>query len=195
MCNVWQARYINPNGRRRLLGSFMHGSMANALPQAIGAQLSHPGRQVISMSGDGGLSMLLGELVTAAAYKLPVKIIVFNNSTLGMVKVEMLVDGLPDFGVDVPPVDYAAVASALGIFGQRVEKPTDIRSAFEAAFAHNGPALVDVVTDPLALSLPPTITGAQVRGFALAVSKVVMNGGVGEAVKLAKSNARLIPRP
>jgi pyruvate dehydrogenase (quinone) len=195
MCNVWQARYINPNGRRRLLGSFMHGSMANALPQAIGAQLSHPGRQVISMSGDGGLSMLLGELVTAAAYKLPVKIIVFNNSTLGMVKVEMLVDGLPDFGVDVPPVDYAAVANALGIFGQRIEKPTDIRSAFEAAFAHNGPALVDVVTDPLALSLPPTITGAQVRGFALAVSKVVMNGGVGEAVKLAKSNARLIPRP
>jgi pyruvate dehydrogenase (quinone) len=195
MCNVWQARYINPNGRRRIIGSFLHGSMANALPQAIGAQLGHPGRQVISMSGDGGLSMLLGELVTAVAYKLPVKIIVFNNSTLGMVKVEMLVDGFPDFGVDMPPVDYAAVANALGIFGQRVEKPTDIRSAFEAAFAHDGPALVDVVTDPLALSLPPTITGEQVRGFALAVSKVVMNGGVGEAVKLAKSNVRLIPRP
>lgn len=195
MCNVWQARYINPNGRRRLIGSFLHGSMANALPQAIGAQISHPGGQVISMSGDGGLAMLLGELMTVAAYKLPVKIIVFNNSTLGMVKVEMLVDGFPDYGVDMPPVDYAAVANALGIFGQRVEKPTDIRAAFEAALGHDGPALVDVVTDPLALSLPPTITGEMVRGFALAVSKVVMNGGAGEAVKLAKSNVRLLPRP
>jgi pyruvate dehydrogenase (quinone) len=193
MCNVWQARYINPNGRRRIIGSFLHGSMANALPQAVGAQLSHPGRQVVSMSGDGGLAMLMGELITVAAYKLPVKIIVFNNSTLGMVKVEMLVDGFPDFGVDVPPVDYAAVANALGIYGQRVEKPTEIRRALEAALAHDGPALVDLVTDPLALSLPPTITGDMVRGFALAVSKVVMNGGAGEAVKLAKSNARLIP--
>jgi pyruvate dehydrogenase (quinone) len=195
MCNVWTARYINPNGRRRLIGSFLHGSMANALPQAVGAQLSHPGRQVISVSGDGGLSMLMGELVTVAAYKLPVKIVVFNNSTLGLVKVEMLVDGFPDFGVDVPMVDYAAVANALGIFGQRVEKPTEIKAALEAAFAHDGPALVDLVTDPLALSLPPTITGEQLRGFALAMSKVVMNGGVGEAVKLAKTNVRNIPRP
>lgn len=193
MCNVWQARYINPNGRRRLIGSFLHGSMANALPQAIGAQFAHPDRQVISMCGDGGLSMLMGELITVAANTLPVKIIVFNNSTLGMVKVEMLVDGFPDFGVDVPSIDYAAVANALGIFGQRVEKPTDIRSALEAALAHDGPALVDLVTDPLALSLPPTISGEMVRGFALGVSKVVMNGGVGEAVKLAKSNLRLLP--
>ncbi len=195
MCNVWTARYINPNGKRRLIGSFLHGSMANALPQAVGAQFSHPGRQVISVSGDGGLSMLLGELVTVAAYKLPVKIIVFNNSTLGMVKVEMLVDGFPDFGVDVPSVDYAAVANALGIFGRRVEKPTEIADALRAAFAHDGPALVDLVTDPLALSLPPTITGVQLKGFALAMSKVVMNGGVGEAVKLAKTNLRNIPRP
>jgi pyruvate dehydrogenase (quinone) len=193
MCNVWQARYINPNGSRRLIGSFLHGSMANALPQAIGAQFSHPGRQVIAMCGDGGLSMQMGELITVAANALPVKIIVFNNSTLGMVKVEMLVDGFPDFGVDMPSVDYAAVANALGIFGQRVEKPTDIRSALEAALAHDGPALVDLVTDPMALSLPPTITGEMVRGFALAVSKVVMNGGTGEAVKLAKSNLRLLP--
>jgi pyruvate dehydrogenase (quinone) len=195
MCNVWTARYINPNGRRRLIGSFLHGSMANALPQAVGAQFSHPGRQVVSVSGDGGLSMLLGELVTVAAYKLPVKIVVFNNSTLGMVKVEMLVDGFPDFGVDVPPVDYAAIAGALGIFARRVEKPTEIAEALRAAFAHDGPALVDLVTDPLALSLPPTITGVQLKGFALAMSKVVMNGGVGEAVKLAKTNLRNIPRP
>jgi pyruvate dehydrogenase (quinone) len=110
-----------------------------------------------------------------------------------MVKVEMLVDGFPDFGVDVPSADYAAVANSQGIFGQRVEKPTDIRAALEAALAHDGPALVDLVTNPLALSLPPTISGEMVRGFALAVSKVVMNGGAGEAVKLAKSNVRLIP--
>jgi pyruvate dehydrogenase (quinone) len=195
MCNVWTARYISPNGKRRLIGSFVHGSMANAVPQAIGAQLSHPERQVISVSGDGGLSMLLGELVTVAAYKLPVKIVVFNNSTLGLVKVEMLVDGFPDFGVDVPMVDYAAVANSLGIYGQRVEDPTDVRSALQKALAHDGPALVDLVTDPLALSLPPTISGVQLRGFALAMSKVVMNGGVGEAVALAKTNLRNIPRP
>ncbi|MDX6320411.1 MAG: hypothetical protein QOF52_269, partial [Propionibacteriaceae bacterium] len=195
MCNVWTARYINPNGSRRLIGSFLHGSMANALPHAIGAQLAYPGRQVISVCGDGGLAMLLGELVTVAAYELPVKIIVFNNSTLGMVKLEMLVDGLPDFGVDVSPVNYAALAASLGIHSKRVEKPGEISGAFLDAFQYSGPALVDLVTDPLALSVPPTITGEQLRGFALAMSKMVMNGGAGEAVKLAKSNLRNIPRP
>jgi pyruvate dehydrogenase (quinone) len=195
MCNLWSARYLTPNGRRRMLGSLVHGSMANALPMAIGAQVAQPGRQVVSISGDGGLSMLMGELVTVAAYGLPVKVVVFNNSTLGLVKVEMLVDGIPDFGVDVPMVDYAAVAAALGIHSQRVEDPADIRGALEAAFAHDGPALVDLVTDPMALSIPPEITAAQVKGFALSMSKIVMNGGVGEAVKLARSNLRNIPRP
>ncbi|MFE3289869.1 pyruvate dehydrogenase [Rhodococcus sp. NPDC059234] len=195
MCNVWTARYLNPNGSRRFLSSALHGSMANALPHAIGAQIACPGRQVVSVSGDGGLSMLLGELVTVAAYRLPVKIVVFDNSTLGMVKLEMLVDGLPDFGVDVPAVDYAAVAAALGIFSRRVEDPADIESGLRAAFDHDGPALVDLVTDPMALSLPPTITGGQVKGFALAMSRMVMNGGAGEAVKMAKSNLRNIPRP
>ncbi|NQX25868.1 pyruvate dehydrogenase [Microbacteriaceae bacterium VKM Ac-2854] len=190
MGNVWQARYLTPNGRRRLIGSYLHGSMANALPQAIGAQISHPGRQVVSLSGDGGLSMLMGELVTVAMYKLPVKIVVFNNSTLGLVKVEMLVDGFPDFGVDVPMVDYAAVANALGITGIRVEDPRTLDDALAAAFAAEGPALVDIVTDPLALSLPPTITGTQVKGFALAMSKIVMNGGAGEAVAMARTNIR-----
>ncbi|NLE80172.1 MAG: pyruvate dehydrogenase [Rhodococcus sp.] len=195
MCNVWAARYVNPNGRRRFLTSALHGSMANALPHAIGAQMAEPKRQVISMSGDGGLSMLLGELVTVAMYRLPVKVVVFDNSTLGMVKLEMLVDGLPDFGVDVPSVDYAAVAAALGIFSTRIENPADIESGLREAFAHDGPALVDIVTDPRALSLPPTITGEQVGGFALAMSKVVMNGGVGEAVQMAKANIKNIPRP
>ncbi|MBT2273034.1 pyruvate dehydrogenase [Rhodococcus qingshengii] len=195
MCNVWTARYLNPNGSRRFISSALHGSMSNALPHAMGAAWSSPGRQVISVSGDGGLSMLLGELVTVAMYKLPVKIVVFNNSTLGMVKLEMLVDGLPDFGVDVPAVDYAAVAAALGIFSRRIENPADIEAGLRAALDHDGPALVDLVTDPLALSLPPTITGGQMKGFALAMSKMVTNGGVGEAVQMAKSNLRNVPRP
>ncbi|ROP56935.1 MULTISPECIES: pyruvate dehydrogenase [unclassified Rathayibacter] len=190
MGNVWQARYVTPNGRRRLLGSYSHGSMANALPQAVGAQLAQPGRQVVSLSGDGGLSMLMGELVTVAAYKLPVTIVVFNNSTLGLVKVEMLVDGFPDFAVDVPMVDYAQVATAVGIRGIRVEDPREVESALREALADPGPVLVDVVTDPLALSLPPTVTGAQVKGFALAMSKMVMNGGAGEAIALARSNVK-----
>ncbi|GAA3620792.1 pyruvate dehydrogenase [Marihabitans asiaticum] len=194
MCNVWTARYVTPNGRRRLIGSFLHGSMANALPQAIGASLSHPGRQVISVSGDGGLSMLLGELITAAAYDLPITIVVFNNSTLGMVKLEMLVDGLPDFGVDVPGVDYAGMAAALGFHTERVDHPRGIREALTSALAHQGPALVDVRTDPMALSIPPEITGEQVLGFATAMSRVVLNRGAGEAVAMARSNLRNIPR-
>ena len=195
MCNVWAARYVWPNGRRRFLTSALHGSMANALPHAIGAQFADADRQVVSVSGDGGLSMLLGELITVAMYRLPVKIVVFDNSTLGMVKLEMLVDGLPDFGVDVPSVDYAAVAAALGLYSVRVERPEDIESGFRRALEHDGPALVDVVTDPRALSLPPSLTGAQVGGFALAMSKMVMNGGVGEAVAMARSNLRNVPLP
>jgi pyruvate dehydrogenase (quinone) len=195
MCNVWSARYLNPNGRRRFLSSALHGSMANALPHAIGAQVALPARQVVSMSGDGGLSMLMGELVTVAMYRLPVKIVVFNNSTLGMVKLEMLVEGLPDFGVDVPATDYAAVASALGMFSVRIEDPSDLDSGIRSALEHDGPALVDIVTDPNALSLPPNITGGQIKGFALAMSRTVMNGGVGEAVQMAKSNLRNVPLP
>ncbi len=193
MGNVWQARYITPNGRRRIIGSFLHGSMANAVPQAIGAQIAYPDRQVVTISGDGGVSMLLGELITVAAYDLPITVVVFNNSTLGLVKLEMLVDGFPDFGVDVPSVDYAAVAGALGFQSQRVEDPRMLRQALETALAHPGPSLVDVVTDPLALSLPSAISGEQVKGFSLALSKIVLGGGVGEAVRLVRSNIRHVP--
>jgi pyruvate dehydrogenase (quinone) len=193
MGNVWQARYINPNGRRRIIGSYLHGSMANAVPQAIGAQVAYPGRQVVTISGDGGISMLLGELITVAAYNLPVKIVVFNNSTLGLVKLEMFVAGFPDFGVDVPSVDYAKIADAVGIFARRVEDPGELESALAAAFSHDGPALVDIVTDPFALSLPASITAGQVKGFTLGVSKIVLNGGVGEAVQLLRSNIRHLP--
>jgi pyruvate dehydrogenase (quinone) len=194
MCNVWTARYINPLGTRRLIGSYLHGSMANALPHAIGAQLAYPGRQVVSVSGDGGLSMLLGELITAAALRLPLNVVLFNNSTLGMVKLEMLVDGLPDFGVDVPETNYAAVAQALGFHGIRVTDPALIEEAYREAFAHPGPSLVELITDPKALSIPPKITGSQVLGFATAMSKVVLNRGAGEAVSMARSNLRNIPR-
>ncbi|WP_024794827.1 pyruvate dehydrogenase [Tomitella biformata] len=195
MCNVWTARYLDATSERRFLSSAIHGSMANALPHAMGAQLAYPGRQVISVSGDGGFAMLLSEILTVAMYKIPVKVVLFDNSTLGMVKAEMLVDGLPDFGVDVAPVDYAAIAAAAGIHSQRVERPADIRAALDAAFAVDGPALVHLITDPRALSIPPTVTGEQLKGFALAMSKTVLGGGIGEAVKLARTNLRNIPRP
>ena len=193
MCNVWAARYITPNGRRRVIGSFLHGTMANALPHAIGAQFAYPGRQVISMSGDGGLGMLLGELLTVALHRLPVKIITFNNSSLGMVKLEMLVSGLPDFETDHASVNYAAIAKAAGLHAIRIEQPKDIRAGLEDALKHPGPALVDIVTDPNALSIPPHITGTQMAGFALAATKTVLEGGVGKMLELARSNLRNIP--
>ncbi|MEV4381025.1 pyruvate dehydrogenase [Streptosporangium sp. NPDC049644] len=195
MCNVWAARYLSPNGRRRIIGSFVHGSMANALPHAIGAQFTDRGRQVVSLSGDGGLGMLLGELLTVRLHDLPVKTVVFNNSSLGMVKLEMLVDGLPDFGTDHAPVDYAAIAAAAGIGSLRVEDPADVREALTTAFATPGPFLLDVVTDPDVLAMPPRITTGQVKGFALAAGKIVLTGGVGRMVDMAKANLRSIPRP
>jgi pyruvate dehydrogenase (quinone) len=195
MCNVWAARYITPNGRRRVIGSFLHGTMASALPHAIGAQFAYPGRQVISMSGDGGLGMLLGELLTLAKYDLPVKVVTFNNSSLGMVELEMLVDSLPSFETDNGDFDYAAIAQAAGIHALRVEQPSDIREALADAFAHRGPALVDLVTDPNAMSIPPHITAEQVKGFAVAAGKLVLDGGVGTMLDLARSNLRNIPRP
>ncbi len=194
MCNVWTARYINPLGTRRLIGSFLHGSMANALPQAIGAQFAYPDRQVVAVCGDGGLSMLLGDLLTAKTYDLPITVVLFNNSTLGMVKLEMLVDKLPDFGVDVPDVDYAAIAQAMGWTSVRVTDPRQLEGAMADALAVKGPSLVDIVTNPHALSIPPKVSSDQVFGFATAVSKIVLNGGAGEAVSMARSNFRNIPR-
>lgn len=194
MCNVWTARYIDPLGTRRLIGSLLHGSMANALPMALGAQVAFPDRQVVSVSGDGGLSMLLGELITAKMYNLPVKVVVFNNSTLGMVKLEMLVNGIPDFQTDVPDTNYAEIARAIGFHAERVEDASRLADAYREAFAAPSPALVEVITDPNALSLPPAITGGQVVGFATAMSKIVLNGGIAEAFSMATSNMRNIPR-
>ena len=194
MCNVWTARYIDPLGTRRIIGSLLHGSMANALPMALGAQVAYPDRQVVSVSGDGGLSMLLGELITAKMYDLPIKVVVFNNSTLGMVKLEMLVNGLPDFQTDVPDTNYAEIARAIGFHAERVEDASRLEGAYREAFAAPGPALVEVITDPNALSLPPAITGGQVVGFATAMSKIVLNRGIAEAFSMATSNMRNIPR-
>ncbi|WP_412076340.1 pyruvate dehydrogenase [Streptomyces xanthophaeus] len=195
MCNVWAARYLSPNGKRRIIGSFSHGSMANALPQAIGAQFTDRGRQVVSMSGDGGFSMLMGDFLTLVQYDLPVKVVLFNNSSLGMVELEMLVSGLPSYGTANKNPDFAAIARAAGAYGVRVEKPKQLSGALKDAFRHKGPALVDVVTDPNALSIPPRISAEMVTGFALSASKIVLDGGVGRMVQMARSNLRNVPRP
>ncbi|WP_327660937.1 MULTISPECIES: pyruvate dehydrogenase [unclassified Streptomyces] len=195
MCNVWAARYISPNGRRRVIGSFSHGSMANALPMAIGAQFTDRNRQVVSMSGDGGFSMLMGDFLTLVQYDLPVKVVLFNNSSLGMVELEMLVAGLPSYGTTNKNPDFAAIARAAGAYGVRVEKPKQLAGALKDAFRHKGPALIDVVTDPNALSIPPKISAEMVTGFALSASKIVLDGGVGRMVQMARSNLRNMPRP
>ncbi|GAA2445754.1 pyruvate dehydrogenase [Streptomyces lavendulocolor] len=195
MCNVWAARYLTPNGRRRIIGSFSHGSMANALPQAIGAQFTDRRRQVVSMSGDGGFSMLMGDFLSLVQHDLPVKVVLFDNSSLGMVELEMLVAGLPSYGTTNLNPDFAAIARAAGAYGVRVEKPKDLAGALKDAFRHKGPALVDVVTDPNALSIPPKIKSEMVTGFALSASKIVLDGGVGRKLQMARSNLRNVPRP
>ena len=195
MCNVWGARYITANGKREQIGSFRHGTMANALPQALGAQAANPGRQVITFSGDGGLSMLMGELLTVKLHNLPIKMFVFNNSSLGMVKLEMLVQGLPEHETDHESVNFAKIAEASGIKHFRIEDPKDAPEQIKKALAYNGPALIDVVTDPNALSLPPTLTIEQLMGFSKAATRTVLDGGVGQMITMAKSNLRNIPRP
>ncbi|AXK46846.1 pyruvate dehydrogenase [Brachybacterium saurashtrense] len=194
MCNVWGARYITPNGARRLFGSWHHGTMANALPQAIGASMAFPDRQVISMSGDGGLGMLMGELLTVKRHDLNTKILVFNNSSLGMVKLEMLVEGLPDHGTDHEQVDYATIARAVGLGAVRITDPKKLPTQLAEALATPGPMLIDVVTDPDALSMPPKISAQQIRGFATASTKIVLGGGVGRMLDMAAANLRNMPR-
>ncbi len=192
MCNVWAARYITPNGKKDELASFRHGTMANALPQAIGAQAADRDRQVITFSGDGGMAMLLGELITVKEHNLPVKMMVFNNSTLGMVKLEMMVAGLKEFGTSHEGVNFADIAQAAGITSFRVEKPQDLKKTLKQALDHDGPVLVDIVTDPNALSLPPNFDWAMIKGFTESAVKTVLDGGIGNMVTLARSNLRNI---
>lgn len=185
---IWAARYLTMNGRRRLLGSFVHGSMASALPQALGAQASHPGRQVVSMSGDGGLAMLLGDLLSLHQLNLPVKIVVFRNETLGFVELEMKAAGLLDFGTGLDNPSFAGIANAAGVMGFTVESPEQVRSALEQALAHEGPALVEVLVNRQELSMPPTVTLEQAKGFGLFMLKAVLSGRGDEVIDLAKTN-------
>lgn len=193
MCCVWGARYINnPAGKRRMLGSFNHGSMANAMPQAIGAALACPGRQVIAMCGDGGLSMLLGDLATISQYQLPVKVIVFNNRSLGMVKLEMEVAGLPDWQTDMVNPDFALVAQAMGMKGITVTDPDNVEQALKEALMYKGAVLVNVLTDPNALAMPPKIEFNQVKGMALSMTKLMLNGRMEEVLDTIKANYKHI---
>ena len=189
---IWAARYLRMNGRRRMVGSLVHGSMANAMPQAIGIQAAQPHRQVISLSGDGGFTMLMGDVITLKQQKLPVKIVVFNNGVLGFVALEMKAAGFVDMGVDLENPDFAAMAAAMGIHAQRVEDPGELPGAVAAMLAHDGPALLDVVTAKQELSMPPTIGAEQIRGFSLWVLRAVMSGRGDAVVDLAKTN--LLPR-
>jgi pyruvate dehydrogenase (quinone) len=189
---IWAARYLSMNGRRRLIGSWVHGSMANAMPHAIGIQAAQPGRQVVSLSGDGGFTMLMGDLVTLTQMKLPVKIVIFNNGTLGFVALEMKAAGLVEAGVDLQNPDFAAMARAMGIHAIRVEDPGELPGAMRDVLSHPGPAVLDVVTATRELSMPPTINLAEVKGFSLWVLRAVMSGRGDEVIDLARTN--LLPR-
>src|SRR5271167_2485906 len=185
---IWAARYLTMNGRRRLLGSFNHGSMANALPQAIGAQVSHPGRQVVTLSGDGGLAMLMGDLLSLHQHKLPVKIIVFSNGALSFVELEMLAAGILGQGTELMNPDFVALARSAGMFGVRVEDPADLKKAVTEAFQHDGPALIEAVVNRTELSMPPTVKLDQAVGFNLWALKAVLNGRGDKVIDLALSN-------
>lgn len=191
---IWAARYLRMNGRRRLLGSFNHGSMANALPQGIGAQAAFPGRQVVTLSGDGGLAMLMGELLTVRQFGLPVKIIVFNNGTLGFVEMEMKAAGLIETGVALDNPDFAAMARAIGLHGVRVTDPGEVEAGVREVLAHPGPALLDAVTARTELSMPPKITLEQMKGFTLYMAKAIISGRGDEVLELGKTNAGLLSR-
>ncbi len=190
MCCVWGARYLRATKGRRLLGSFNHGSMANALPQAIGAQAAYPGRQVVALCGDGGFAMLMGDVLTLAQYDLPVKIVLFNNHSLDMVQMEMEVAGIPPYGVELKNPDFAAVARAVGLEGVRVENPAEVPAALGLALARPGPVLVDIVTDKNVLAMPPKATVKQAKGFALAMAKMAFGGQVDDVLDTVATNWR-----
>ena len=189
---VWAARYLTMNGRRRLLGSFNHGSMANALPQAVGVQASQPGRQVVTFSGDGGVGMLLGELITLHQQHLPVKVVIFNNGALAFVELEMKAAGIVNFGTDLENPDFAALARSIGLYGVRVEKPDELDVALRDAFNHPGPAVIDVATAREELSLPPKITAEQIKDFTLYATRTILSGRADEVLELAKTNLRQV---
>lgn len=188
MPTVWAARYLRMNGKRRLVGSFWHASMANAMPQAIGAQAAHPGRQVVSLSGDGGFAMLLGDLITLRQQRLPAKIVVFNNGTLGFVELEQKSAGFLDFGTELQNPDFAGIAEAAGIRGIRLEDPEAVDATIAAALAHEGPVVVDAVVNRTELAMPPAISKDMAKGFSLYMVQAIINGRADEILDLAASN-------
>jgi pyruvate dehydrogenase (quinone) len=185
---VWAARYLAMNGKRRLVGSFWHGSMANAMAQSIGAQAAYPKRQVISLSGDGGLTMLMGDLLTIVQVGLPVKVVVFNNGALGFIELEQKSAGFLPNGTDLKNPNFAAMAETIGMRGIRIEEPSQIRDSIAAALAHDGPVLIDAVVNRSELAMPPAVTLEMAKGFSLYMLRAVMNGRADEVVDLAKSN-------
>ncbi len=189
---VYAARYLTATQNRRIIGSFSHGSMANAMPMGMGAQAAFPERQVIALAGDGGLSMLMGDLLTLRQYDLPVKVVVYNNSSLNFIELEMKADGFVPFATELENPDYAKVAEAMGIWGQRVERSARLPKALDEFLAHDGPALLDVVTERQELTIPPTITAAQAKGFSLYAVRAVLSGQGSELVDLARANLRRI---
>lgn len=185
---VWAARYLKMNGQRRLIGSFNHGSMANAMPQALGAKATYPDRQVVALCGDGGFSMLMGDFLSLAQLNLPIKVVVFNNSVLGFVAMEMKAGGYLTDGTDLHDTNFAKIAEACGIKGIRVEKSGDVTQALEEAFNHPGPALVDVVVAKEELAIPPQIKLEQAKGFSLYMLRAIISGRGDEVIQLAKTN-------
>jgi len=185
---VWAARYLRMNGKRRIIGSFTHGSMANAMPQAIGAQISHPGRQVIAMSGDGGLAMLMGDLLTLRQHQVPIKIIVFRNDALAFVELEMKAAGILDFTTDLHNPDFTKIAEGAGILGVKANTPDEVEPMLARALNYNGPALIEIPVARQELSMPPTITYREAKGFGLFMLRAVLNGRADEVIDLAKVN-------
>jgi pyruvate dehydrogenase (quinone) len=185
---AWAARYLKLNGKRRLVGSFNHGSMANAMLQAIGAQVTFPDRQVISFSGDGGFSMMMGEFISLIQLKLPVKIVLLNNGTLGFVELEMKAGGFLDSGCDLTNPNFSAMAQAIGIKALRVEDAQSLREAAAEILNHPGPAMLEVLTPRQELVMPPTTTIEQAKSFGLFMMKAVLDGRAGQLIDLAKSN-------
>jgi pyruvate dehydrogenase (quinone) len=187
---LWAARYLRMNGRRRLLGSNNHGTMANALPQAIGVQASHPDRQVVTLSGDGGLAMMMGELLTLRQQSLPVKVVVFNNSSLSFVELEMKADGIVNFGTDLDNPSFAQIGAAVGLHAVRIERPSELADGLRTAFAHDGPALIEVMTARQELAIPPQISLGQATGFSLWATRSVLSGQGDEVLEVARTNLR-----
>jgi len=192
MSAVWAARYLKAGKNRYLTGSFNHGSMANAMPMAIGAGLSHPERQVIAFCGDGGISMLLGDLMTISQYQIPVKIIIFNNRSLGMVKLEMRVQGYIDWQTDMVNPDFIKLAESMNISAWEAKESKDVEQALSNGFKHNGPAIINIFTDSNALAMPPSINFDQVKGFAQSMAKLMMNGKFAEIVDTTKSELKYL---